>query len=337
MESPSRIRLALVVLCCILAMGTIGYLFICDLSLLDAFYMTIITIATVGFREVCPLDSVGKVFTILLIVAGLSTVTFTATSLFQFMIEGQLMGLVKRRKMDRTIDAMRDHFIICGFGRVGEQMARDLRSSGKDFVVVDHNPEALSRLLKRGYNYVEGNATSDEVLQRAGITRAKALAAASDSDSDNVLITISARMLNPDLFIVARASTEDLFQKLEKAGANRVVSPYKSAGQKMVTMLLKPVVHEYLDLMVYGTNLEIGLEEVELSGDAEVVGMSIKDSAIRKRTGSTILAIKKRTGEILTNPPVSTILEEGDRLIMVGTPSQLALVNRKIIPEAPGQ
>ncbi len=334
MEAPYKIRLALIILCSILVAGTVGYVYLCDLSLIDAFYMTIITVATVGFRELCSLDGAGKIFTIVLIVAGLSTVTFTATSLFQFMIEGQLMGLVKRRKMERTIDSMKDHFIICGFGRVGEQIARDLLASGKEFVVIDHNKEALERLLKRGYLYIEGNATKDEILIRAGIARARGLAAASDCDPDNVLITISARMLNPDLFIVARASTEDVFQKLEKAGANRVVSPYASAGQKMVTMLLKPVVHEYLDLMMHGTNLEIGLEEVELSGDAEIVGMSIKDAAILKRTGSTILVIKKRSGEIISNPPVSTVLEQGDRLIMVGMPSQLALVNKKIMPDA---
>jgi voltage-gated potassium channel len=333
MEALSRLRTSLIVLCCVVLVGSVGYRYVCNLSYLDALYMTVITIATVGFRELCPLDATGKLFTIVLIVSGISCATFTASSLFQFMIEGQLMGIMKRRKMERNIESVDEHYIICGFGRVGEQIAHDFQVAGKDFVVIDRNPEAVSRLVMRRYFYVEGSAVNDEVLKKAGILRAKGLVAASDSDPDNVLITISARMLNPDIFVVARASSEEVFEKLHKAGANRVVSPYTSAGQKMVTMLLKPLVHDYLEMMITGANLERGIEEVELSEEAEIVGMSIRDAAIRKRTGSTILAIKKPNGRILTNPPISTILEERDRLIMVGTPAQLSLVNQKIVPE----
>lgn len=186
--------------------------------------------------------------------------------------------------------------------------------------------------MDKGYLHVSGNAISDENLLNAGIERAKGIVAASDSDPDNVLITLSARLLNPEIFIVARASSVDVLDKLQKAGANRVVSPYVSTGQKMASMLLKPLVHDYLDTMAYGTNLEIQLEELELREGADVLGKSLQEVAIRKRTGTTILAIKKSDGRILTNPPVSTVLESGDRLILVGTANQLEVANQEFLP-----
>lgn len=332
MEPLTKLRLPLFVLFTIIIVGTLGYRFLYPITLLDAFYMTIISISTVGFREVIELDPRGKLFTVFLILSGLGGLTFTVTNLFRFIIEGHLLGLVKRRQMEKSLDSLKDHYIICGFGRVGEQIARDFEKAGRRFVVIDENPEALQRVQDRDYLYVEGNATSDEILKKAGIERAKGLVAASDSDPDNVLTTLSARMLNPTIFIVARASSADVFEKLHKAGANRVVSPYLSTGQKMAAMLLKPLVHEYLDSMAYGTDIEIRLEELELPGDAEIVGQTIKDSAIRKRTGTTILAIKKENGQALTNPGVSTILEAGDHLILVGTTDQLEQASRLLLP-----
>ncbi len=309
-----------------------GYYLLYPIPLLDAFYMTIISIFTVGFREVVPLDQKGKLFTIFLILSGVGGITFIANSMFQFIIEGHLMGLVKRRKMDKSLKSVKDHFIICGFGRMGEQIARDFKKAGKLFVIVDHNPEALHRVESWGYLNVIGNATKDEILVNAGIERAFGLVVASDSDPDNVLITLSARMLNPDIYIVTRASSEDVFEKLYKAGADRVLSPYQSTGQKMASILIKPLVHEYLDTMAYESDLGIRLEELELPENADIVGKSIDASAIRKRTGTSILAVKKESGQILTNPEVSTILEKGDRLILVGTTEQLERANKKILP-----
>jgi voltage-gated potassium channel len=328
-----KLRLPLFVLFLIMIAGTIGYRVMYPVALIDAFYMTVIAISTVGFREVFPLDSAGKLFTVFLILAGLGGMTFTLSHLFQFMIEGHLLGMVKRRHMEKSLESMKDHYIICGFGRVGEQIARDVEKAGKRFVVIDENPEALQRIVKGSRLYVVGNATSDDTLKKAGIERAKGLVAASDSDPDNVLTTLSARMLNPAIFIVARASRTDVFDKLHKAGANRVLSPYHSTGQKMAAMLIRPLVHEYLDSMAYGTDLEIMLEELELPEEAQIVGKTIHESAIRKRTGTTILAIKKGDGRILTNPEVNTILNPSDRLILVGTPEQLEEATRMLLPE----
>ena len=333
MEPLLKLRLPLFILFSILVAGTIGYRVMYPVTLIDAFYMTVISISTVGFREVFPLDPKGKLFTIALILCGLGGMTFTLSYVFQFLIEGHLLGLVKRRKMEKSLDSLKDHYIICGFGRVGEQIARDFAKAGKHFAVIDSNPEALVRVEKSAHLYVAGSATSDEVLKRAGIERAKGLVAASDSDPDNVLTTLSARMLNPTIFIVARASSSDVFEKLYKAGANRVVSPYHSTGQKMAAMLIKPLVYDYLDSMAYGTDLEIRLEELELPPDAGVVGKSIHDSAIRKRTGTTILAIKKRDGRILTNPQVATVLEASDHLILVGTAEQLEEATRMMLTQ----
>jgi voltage-gated potassium channel len=334
MDPLVKLRLPLAVLFAIIIAGTIGYWVMYPISLVDAFYMTVISISTVGFREVVDLDPAGKLFTVILILSGLGGMTFTLSYLFQFMIEGHLLGLVKRRHMEKSLESLKDHYIICGFGRVGEQIARDFEKAGIRFVVIDENPEALARVEKSARLYVPGNATSDEILKKAGIENAKGLVAASDSDPDNVLTTLSARMLNPSIFIVARASSTDVFEKLYKAGANRVVSPYHSTGQKMAAMLIKPLVHEYLDSMAYGANLEIRLEELELPADAEVVGKTIQESAIRKRTGTTILAIKKGDGRILTNPEVSTVLNPSDRLILVGTAEQIDEATRMLLPES---
>ena len=332
MDSLGKLRLPLLLIFVVLTLGTLGYHLLYSVSLVDALYMTVITVFTVGFREVFPLDATGKLFTVFLIFTGVGSITLTASHLFQFMIEGRLLGLFKRRKMEKRIEALRNHFIICGFGRVGEEVARDCAVSGKPFIVIDHNPEALNRLAVKGHLYLPGNATNDEVLLRAGVERAKGLVAASDSDPDNVLITLSARMLNPGIFIVSRAGSLNVFDKLEKAGANRVVSPYVSSGQRMASMLLRPLVHDFLDTMAYGTNLEIQLEELELTEGADVVGKTIQESAIRKRTGVTILAVKKSDGSILTNPQISEVLQCGDRLILVGTSEQLRQANREILP-----
>lgn len=334
MDPLVKLRLPLAVLLGIIVTGTIGYWVMYPITLIDAFYMTFISISTVGFREVIELDPAGKLFTIFLILAGLGGMTFTLSYLFRFMIEGHLLGLVKRRQMEKSLENLRDHYIICGYGRVGEQIARDFEKAGARFVVIDENLEALQRVEKSARFYVAGSATSDETLKKAGIERAKGLVAASDSDPDNVLTTLSAKMLNPSIFIVARASSTEVFEKLYKAGANRVVSPYHSTGQKMAAMLIKPLVHEYLDSMAYGTNLEIRLEELELPPDAEIAGKTIQESAIRKRTGTTILAVKKADGRILTNPEVSTVLDPSDRLILVGTAEQLEEATRMLLTEA---
>jgi len=332
MDSLQKLRLPLLLILFVVIGGTLGYKLHYGVPWVDAFYMTAITVSTVGFREVFPLDEWGKIFTALLIFSGVSGITLTATYLFQFMVEGHLLGLVKRRKMEKTIELARNHYIICGFGRVGEQIAADFHANGKPFVVIDHNPEALARLRDRGYAHVQGNATRDEVLINGGIERARGIVAASDSDPDNVLITLSARLLNPRIFIIARAGAKEIIDKLHKAGANRVVSPYLSTGQKMASMMMKPVLHDYLDTMAYGTGLEFQLEDVELYEGSEVVGTTLQESAIRKETGATILSIKKANGQLLTNPPVSHVLETGDRLILVGTAAQLELAHRKILP-----
>jgi len=333
MDPIAKFRAPLVLLFIVLVVGTLGYKLLYPIPVLDALYMTVITLSTVGFREVVPLDARGKIFTVLLILMGLGSITLAASSLFQFMIEGHLLGLVKRRKMERTLEHLKNHYIVCGFGRVGAQISRDFVKARVPFVVIDSNPEALARLEKCGYLFVAGNATSDEILLKAGIERAKGIVAASDSDPDNVLITLSARLLNPKIFIVSRASSEDVFDKLYKAGANRVVSPYLSTGKKMAAMILKPVVHDYLDTMAYSTDLEIRIGDMEVPPGSEIVGKTIQESAIRKRTGVTILAIKRPDGRVLTNPPVSTVLASGDHLILVGTAEQIESLTRSLLPE----
>jgi voltage-gated potassium channel len=322
-EALQRLRYAIVALATILVAGTLGYRFIEGLSFLDSLYMTLITITTVGFKEVSPLSPAGKIFTMVIILGGVGTVFYALIAAMEFMVEGHFFGLIGRRAMERRIAELQNHYIICGYGRVGQQIAKELKSAEAPLVVIDHNAEALEECKSDGHLYIEGNAAEDEVLKRARIGMARGLVAASDSDPDNVFITLAARGLSPSLLIVARASVESSFEKLRKAGADRVISPYLIAGRRMSSLLLRPLVTDYLDIVTHAENLEFRLEEVEVKANSSVAGRSIKDSSLRDKAGVLVLAVKKGEGEMVANPPVDTVIGAGDSLVVMGTADQL--------------
>lgn len=326
LEAFRRFRYAVGALVFILAAGTVGYRLIEGWSLLDSLYMTLITISTVGFKEVSPLSSAGKIFTMVIILSGIGTAAYALATAIEFMVEGHFFGLMGRRAMEKRISELENHYIICGYGRVGQQIAKELKSASAPIVVIDHNPEALEACKADGHLYIEGNAADDEVLKKGNIHRAKGLVAASDSDPDNVFITLAARGLSSNLFIVARASQESSLQKLHKAGADRVISPYLIAGRRMSSLLLRPLVADYLDIVTHAENLEFKLEEVVINKDSSVNGLSIKDSSLRDKVGVLVLAIKKSDGNIVANPPIDTIILEGDRLVIMGTSEQLRML-----------
>lgn len=318
-----RLKVVLAALSIVVAIGTSGYIIIEKAPFLDALYMTIITVATVGYREVFPLSSAGKIFTIFLIPIGVGTVFYGIGTFVSIVVQDFLQqNIVGRRRMKKTIEKYSNHFIVAGFGRVGSNVAHEFVVAKQPFVVIENDPQLIPDIQEHGYVFIEGDATDDEVLLKAGVEKAKGLVAAIHSDADNVFIVLSARRMNPKIFIVARANSLQTVDKLKTAGADRVVSPAVIGGRRMAAWLLRPVVSDYLDLVSHGAKLEYRLEEIQISPDSELGNKTIGGSDIRGKTGATVLAIKSED-KINTNPSIKTELKTGDLLIVIGTDEQL--------------
>ena len=303
--------------------GTVGFMVIEGWSLLDAVYMTITTIFTVGFGEVHPLSTAGSVFTLLLIVGGVGVIFYGIGVMAEFIIGDQLSGLFRGRAVRKQVEKLKDHHIICGYGRVGQAIARQFAASKAPFVVIDTDTEALEAARQAGFLGVRGDASSDEVLEAAGIRAAKGLVAAVGSDAANIFVTLSARVLNPALLIVARAGSDDTVSKLERAGADRVVTPYGIGGKRMAALLLKPLVSDYFEVVTGGGELEFLVEEFALADGCPAVGQSIQELDVRKRTGATILAVRHEQGRFDTNPSPELMLQPGDKMIAIGTQTDI--------------
>ncbi|MDZ4177745.1 MAG: potassium channel protein [Coriobacteriia bacterium] len=321
--SYRRLYAALSAFAAVLAVGTAGYMLIEGWRFLDALYMTVITVGTVGYREVQPLDDVGRIFTMGLIFAGFGVLLFFLGTVIDFVVEGHLKGFLEGRRMERLIERLTGHHIVAGMGRVGSVVARSLASEGADFVLVENDPDRAASARAEGWFVVEGDATEEHTLLAAGVQRARSLVTAVDTDADNVFVTLTARTLNPQLFIVARSAQDSSEDKLRRAGANRVMTPSTIGGRRMAAMALNPVVSDFLDLVTHGDEVEFRLQEFELSPGSGLVGISIRDSRVRETTGAYILAIQKPDGEINTNPSSATVLDTGDRLVVLGTSEQL--------------
>ena len=321
----------------VLVAGTVGYRLIEQATLLNALYMTVITITTVGFEEIIELSEAGRIFTLFLILGGVGTILYGLRALVEFVVKGQLTGIVRRRAVKRQVDKLQDHYIICGYGRVGQAVARHFATQKVRFVVIDSEPASLARAESEGFLTVEGDATRDEALESAGIRGAKGLVAAVGSDADNIYVTLSSRVLNPSLFVVARAGSEDTVNKLERAGADRVVSPYGIGGKQMAALMLKPLVSDYLEVVTGGGKLEFRVEELLLGEDCCAVGQSIEDLEVRRRTGSSILAVRhSATGTVDTNPSPDALLEKGDTIIAIGTPAEIGKLEELVgVSKAP--
>jgi len=308
----------------VVVIGTVGFMLIQRWSLLDSLYMTVITIFTVGFNEVHPLSRAGHVFTILLIMGGVGTILYGIGAMFEFVVSGQLTGAYRRRAVRKQVEKLHGHYIICGYGRVGESVASQFGVHGATFVVVDNDPVAIARADDAGHMSVHGDAADDDVLHAAGIGEAKGLVTAVGSEAGNIFVTLSARVLNPSLLIVARAVSDETASKLERAGADHVVSPYGIGGKRMATLMMKPLVSDYLEVVSGVSEIEFRLEEFALNHTCEVVGRSIGALDIRRATGATVLAVRRgSTGGFDTNPSPDLVLEQDDVLIAIGTPPDI--------------
>jgi voltage-gated potassium channel len=288
----------------------------------ESLYMTVITISTVGFNEVHTLSDDGKVFTIMLILFGAGTIAYTIGSMFQFMVEGQLHKLLGRRKLEKKIRTLKDHYIICGYGRIGRLIARDFAAKPLPFIIVEQDQDRCRRLAEGNFLFVEGDATHDDILEKAGIRQAKGLITAVTSDSANVYITLTARGINPELYILARASEDRADIKLMRAGADKVVSPYTIGATRMAQAILRPSVVDFIDIATGTENLELQLEEIQVCQTSSLVGKSLINSSIRKDLGIIIVGIKK-ADKMFFNPAPTTEIESGDILITLGEPPSI--------------
>jgi voltage-gated potassium channel len=318
MEPVRQLRLALIILALVLLVGSLGYALIEGWSLFDALYMTVITLATVGFNEVHELSQQGKAFTILLIICGTGVIAYSLGSLIQFMVEGQLRQVVGRRKMHKTIGTLKNHYIICGFGRIGQLIGKEFQARPVPFVVVEKNPHLCERLAREGYLFVQGNATDDDCLLAAGIQRARGLITAVTADTDNVYITLTARGLNPGLFILARAGEEGAEVKLMRAGASKVISPYTIGAARMAHAILRPSVVDFIELATTRENLALQIEEIEVAANSSLAGQTLISAGLRQTMGIIIVAIKQPDGHMLFNPQPQTIINAHSVLIILG-------------------
>jgi len=320
-QIQKRLRRGLVILASIIAAGTIGYTLIEGWSLIDAVYMTMITISTVGYGEVHPLSTAGRIFSIFLIVGGVSGALFVLSALVEYAIEGRFGITRRRRQMKAKIAKLKDHFILCGYGRVGEDIARTFSEEGISFVVIDSRPDNIALAEEENYLCLAGDATTDKVLLEAGIERARGLVAAVGSDVDNTYIALSARELRPDLLIVARASSKETETKLKRAGADRVVSPSNIGARRMALLAIRPAVADFIDTVVFRRGRELQMENIIVPNSSPLIGQTVK--AIRQRSQANILAINRKSGKLLTNPADEESIELDDRLVIMGTAEQL--------------
>lgn len=323
MHPFKRLLPAGVILLIVVFVGIIGYRVIEHWTLLESIYMVITTVLTIGFQEMHPLSPAGRMLTLAIAIAGVGTAIYAAGQAAEIIVEGEILGYRMRRKMDKRIREMKDHYIISGFGRVGHQVAADFAAAKIPYVIIDSKPETVSELEPKGVPHIVGDATLDETLEEAGIRRAKGLVACSDSDVANVYVTLSARALNPSLNIIARAAQLETEKKLVMAGANRVISPYVMSGRRMAAMAVRPISSDFLDMVTHGGELEFRLYEVAVPDHSSLIEHTLAEAEIRTRSGALVLAIRKASGTFELQPHASSVISRGDILVVIGTQEQI--------------
>jgi len=315
------------------AIGVLGYRLLEQYSWLDAFYMTAITLSTVGFHEVQPLSPTGQIFTMLLLAGGLGVVLYTLSAVIEKVVEGEFQQFFGRRRMQKQIEALTDHYIVCGFGRIGEILCRELTSKPVPFVIIEKDRERVRAAEAVEYLVLTGDATDEQLLMSAGAQRAKGLFATLATDADNVFVTLTARGVNAALFIVARAESDRSERTLLRAGADKVISPYAMGGHRMAQAALRPAVVDIIDLATHHQSLELQLEEVTVSASSPCKGSTLHASGLIEQPGVIVVAIKRASGKMLFNPPADEKLEAGDKVVALAEASQLKKIERRLSGE----
>ncbi|MCA9929741.1 MAG: potassium channel protein [Anaerolineales bacterium] len=314
----------------LLGVATAGYMLIEGWSFIDAFYMAAITMTTVGFGEVQPLSGNGRLFTIGIILIGVGVVAYGFSTILEYILTADVGEAMRRRRMSREIEKLRDHVIVCGYGRVGQSAATGLKNGTRPVVVIDKSSERLADATADGLTIIEGDASHDETLMQAGIERAWGIIICTGEDSLNLFIVLSARSLNPDLFIVTRSIDSENEPKMRRAGANRVVSPYQIGGKHMANIMTRPHVTDFFDVVTLDGGIELWVEELVIPQNSPMVGQTVGEADIRRRTGVTLVALLRDGGEQSIMPDAKTRMEVGDQLIVLGIREQLAALERLI-------
>jgi voltage-gated potassium channel len=314
------------ILVAVLVVATAGYMIIEQAPLIDAVYMAVITLSTVGFREVIPLSTAGRLFTMIIIISGVGTLAVTGAAILEAAVEN--LSVRQRRRMQHRVNHVSDHAIVCGWGRVGSSVWEILQSRDMASVVVEQDPVVAEAAREAGALVIEGDATHDETLAEAGVKRANAVVACVNSDSDNLVIALSAKDLNPNVRVVARASDVEAEHKLAKAGADRVVAPQVVGARRIAALVTQPELADVIDLMVHGAPVEFRVQRFTVEEGCEVAGKTLRDAGIRQKSGALVLALEDRNGEqLFFNPSPNVVLEPGMVVVAVGSPEQLELLD----------
>jgi voltage-gated potassium channel len=316
-------RLVALLIAAVIVVGTAGYVLIEGWSVWDAFYMTVITMTTVGYAEVHPLSRLGQVFTVVVILTGVGSFFYAFTLFMALLAGGHLVERRERKRLARMLENLNDHFILCGFGRMGEIIAREFARQNVPFVVIERNPERLHLAMDQGFLAVEADASNEDVLRRVRIDRARGFVAAVSTDAENVYAVLSARLLKPDLFIVGRAETEDARTKLKRAGADRVISPYHIGGLQLAQTALRPAVVDFVQLATSSDNMDLNLEQVHIAEGSPLDGRSLIEAGLRQRFGVVVVGIRRADGKMDFNPEPETAMRAGDDLVVLGRAGSL--------------
>lgn len=328
----TRLALSFALLALVLAFGTLGYVHSEGMTVFEAFYMSIITVSTVGFSEIKPLSQTGRLITVMIIVTGVSLLTYTLGQVVNIFIEGELQRIFGRRKLEKKIKSLKNHFIICGYGRIGTIISMELHAEHIPFIVIEKGAEKIEKLEKNNFLYLPMDATTEDALLKAGIMAARGIVTAVSSDADNVFITLTAKGLRPDLFVLSRASEEQNLEKIMRAGATRVVCPYQIGGRRMAQVLKRPTVIDFIDSATVDDGLDLRLEEAVVGPGSTLADKSLIDGRIRKDFGVIIVAIKKPSNEMIFNPQPEEKLQSGDTVVIIGKTQDLGRLNQALNP-----
>ena len=321
-----RIRYALMALAAAILFGTIGFHFIEQWSLVDSFYVTVQTLTTVGYGDQTPRSGAGRVFAIIVMLIGAGGVALAVSTIVQSIVQSELVETFGQRRQSKRVSKLRNHFIVCGSGRVGSHLVRDLQRSNETFVVIEKDPQRAAEFNETGINVIARDATLEESLHDAGVEHARGLAACLPDDADNVYVVLTARDLNPRLHIVARAAAEQAEAKLLRAGANHVIAPTIIGGHRMAVALTKPAVSEFMD-SIAANELGLGFEQVEVDATSPLVGQELRSTPIRSELDIVIVSIRRQSGETFFNPSGTTHIRAGDILIAIGHAESLMKLN----------
>lgn len=331
-ELLRRLRFAVIGIATVMVFGTLGYVLF-GWSLLNAIYMTVITVTTVGYREIHPLSTGETIFTIGLVLTGTGTVFYGFGTVLEAMVAGQWMRMFGRQRLQKRIDALSGHYIICGFGRMGHFVCRELADQPLPFVAVEQDEHAIRQIEASGYLFVEGDSTDDDVLIRAGIDRASGLVSVLSTDADNLYVVMSARGLNPALTIISRYTEESAAKKLMRGGADRVIAPYRIGGNRIAQAILQPNVLDFIEIATVRGRMDVFMEEVVIEPSARLVGQTLRQADVRHHLGVIVIAIRSRDANMTFNPNPDQVFEVNDVLIVLGTKPALKQLETLCRPE----